>query len=438
MLDRVKIDALDIRPKILIAFVLVALLVGITGAVGYYGVGVVEDSASAIATDAEKINAATEMSLAVEKQQQAILYAERGSDLEATERFANGRDLFAAGIETFRAAELSDEEATLVASLETTHAEYESTATAAIDAAEAGNMQLAEARADEAQSLSGELEQGTSELYSIQTASMETQVAAADQTTQNTQTGMVGLTILAFIAAITIGLFVAHRISTPIAELSEAAVAASQGDLTKAVTDHVEDDEIGRMVGSFQRMQADLRAIFDDLESVSEGLAKGNVDNDVDTDYAGAYGQLMRNLDEATTQLNESFDEIQQASEELRDQTFDNEIETDRAGRYGDVLHAVEEGIKQINQSLLTVQEIAEEVAEASDETAATAKAVDNANQVVASSVDDLEGSSTDVAESVAEITAGTKNRQRVCSVSPRRWMIFRRPSKRSPHRPNR
>ena len=180
MLNRVKINSFDLRPKILLAFVLVALLVGVTGAVGYHGVGVVDEEAHLIAEDAEKIDAATEMSLAVEKQQEAILYAELGNAERADELFTEGHDLFAADLETFQSGELSGEEAELVSSLETSHEEYESTATAAIDAAEAGNMEVAEERAAEAQALSGELESSASELHDIEKADMDEQVAIAD------------------------------------------------------------------------------------------------------------------------------------------------------------------------------------------------------------------------------------------------------------------
>ena len=410
MFENIKINRLGLQSKIILAFVLVALLVGVTGAVGYHGVGVVDEEAHIIAEDAEKMDTATEMSLAVEKQQEAVLYAELGNGEKADELFTEGQDLFASDLETFQAEDLSGEEAELVSSAEATHEEYEATATAAIDAAEAGNMELAEEHAAEARSLGSELEASASELHDIQKADLDNQVAIADETTQTTQMEMIGLTLLAFIAAIAIGLFVARRISTPIVQLSEAAVAASEGDLSADVDDHVEEDEIGRMVDSFAEMQTNLQSIFHDLENVSEGLASGKLDSDIDTDYPGTYGRLMKNLDETTNQLNESFDEIQQASENLRDQELDNDIETEKAGRYGEVLQAVDDGIDEINRSLLTVQEISQEVAAASDEAARTAESVDKASQTVASSVQELTEASEEVARSVEEISAGTED----------------------------
>jgi methyl-accepting chemotaxis protein len=57
MLEKVKIDRFDLRPKLILAFVLVALLVGVTGLVGYQAVGAVDAEAHVISEDADKIDA---------------------------------------------------------------------------------------------------------------------------------------------------------------------------------------------------------------------------------------------------------------------------------------------------------------------------------------------------------------------------------------------
>jgi len=112
---------------------------------------------------------------------------------------------------------------------------------------------------------------------------------------------MIGLSIAAFLVAIAIGLFVAKRLTDPMTQLSEAAVAASEGDLTVEVDDHVEDDELGRMVDAFTGLQTNLRDIFAELEAVSAGLTTGEFEQSLDTSYPGTYGQLMANLDESTS-----------------------------------------------------------------------------------------------------------------------------------------
>ena len=68
MLENITLDRFDLRPKLILAFVTVALLVGVTGAVGYHAVGVVDAEAHVISADADHIDASMEMLVAVEEQ----------------------------------------------------------------------------------------------------------------------------------------------------------------------------------------------------------------------------------------------------------------------------------------------------------------------------------------------------------------------------------
>lgn len=79
-----EIDRLDLQPKLLLAFVLVALLVGVTGLVGYLSLGVVDGEAHLIAEDGKDMDRAAEALVAVEQQQAAVFAAQLGhSDAQA-------------------------------------------------------------------------------------------------------------------------------------------------------------------------------------------------------------------------------------------------------------------------------------------------------------------------------------------------------------------
>jgi len=80
MLGTVTINQFDLRPKLIMAFVLVALLVGVTGVVGSQAVSAVDAEAHTIAEDADKIDASMEMLVAVEEQQVAVQAALLGED----------------------------------------------------------------------------------------------------------------------------------------------------------------------------------------------------------------------------------------------------------------------------------------------------------------------------------------------------------------------
>ena len=185
---------------------------------------------------------------------------------------------------------------------------------------------------------------------------METQVAAADETTGTAQTELLALTVLAFLAAIGIGTFVTRRISPPIRQLSAAAVAASEGDLTAPADDHVETDEIGRMVEGFQQMQSNLRAAFDELETVASGLERGELDRSIDTDYPGAYGAVLESMAAGGDALTASFDEIRRASDGLRTGDLDRRIDVDQPGQYGETLVGLEDGTNRLESSFAQIR----------------------------------------------------------------------------------
>jgi|AntDeeMinimDraft_5_1070356.scaffolds.fasta_scaffold00405_6 methyl-accepting chemotaxis protein len=410
MIERIKLDGINIGPKIILSFVVVAFLVGVTGAVGYYSVGTVDEKAHLVADNAEKMDATSELTLGIEKQQEAILYAQLGQGKKAEELFTEGDEQFKSGIETLQSKELSPPKAAKVRSIKRTHEEYGSVATKIFEATQAGNIELAAQKAPRAEEIGTQIKGDAAGLKAQEQGALDQRVAAADSTAQTAKMELIGLTLIAFIIAIILGLFVTKRITDPITQLSDAATAGSNGDLSIDVDDHVENDELGQMIDAFSEMQTNLRTIFDDLEDVSNGLATGQFERNIDTAYPGTYGQLMTNLDAATDQLDDSFTEIQRASERLSEQNLDQSIETDKVGRYGTVLESLEEGVMEMNESLTTVQEIADDVAESSEETATTAEAVDEASQEVAASVEEVQQASEEVAESVQKISVGAES----------------------------
>lgn len=311
MIDRIKIDGLNLRPKLLIAFLIVALLVGVTGFVGYTSINDVNNQADKIGDDAELMDGTAHLRIATEKQINAIQSAQLGEE-NAEQQFDEGQNLFEQErqrIEDER--DLTQAQQQQLEDITSAEEEYAQLANEYFDAREAGNEALAAQKAAEMDGVSTELLEATEALGASAEESKAQQDAQSDSVTQTARTIILALTVGAFIVAIAIGLFVARRITTPINQLSEAAVAASEGDLDTKLDDHVESDEIGRMVEAFKRMQTNLRNVFAELDAVGQDLDTGNPQRDVETDYPGSYGEIMQSIDSGTTQLTESFDEIQ-------------------------------------------------------------------------------------------------------------------------------
>ncbi|MGM0592724.1 MAG: HAMP domain-containing protein, partial [Halobacteriota archaeon] len=277
MLNKIRLSNTDLRPKIILAFVLVAALVAVTGAVGYTSVVAVDEEAHLIAEDGQKMDASAEMIVGIE-QQRAAIQAARLGDENAQQEFEEANQLFNEQAQHLEETELSPEQEEQFETLESQHEEYNALGSEFFEAQQEGDSELATEKAEEMESLRAPMEENAHSIEESAQADLESQVAIADSTTQTAQMEIIGLTIGAFVVAVVIGLFVAKRITAPVSQLSEAAVAASDGDFDTDIDDHVENDELGRMVDSFREMQANLKSVFGEIDTFSNNLATGDED----------------------------------------------------------------------------------------------------------------------------------------------------------------
>ncbi|WP_138007320.1 HAMP domain-containing methyl-accepting chemotaxis protein [Halalkalirubrum salinum] len=454
MLEKIAIDRLDLRPKLLIAFVLVALLVGVTGAVGYQAVADVDKEAHVISGDGDKIDASLNMLVAIEEQQVAVHAALLGEEGERTEFEAAGErfDEYSAALQQ---QELTDQEQDEFQALQAQHEEYSAIAQELFAAIEAGDMDQAQAKSDELDQIVADTKESATTLEKAAVEDKEASVATADDTTQTAQQTIIGLTVGAFITAILIGLFVAGRISPPLTQLSNGLTAISNGELDTKVDPHIENDEIGRMVDAYIKMQDNLKGVFSQIGTASEGLKQGELDwefeaeypgrygetianletganelagsfeaiqhvsgnleqgvldNDVNTDRPGQYGAVLDNLAIGTTQLSNSFEQISAASDGLKQGQLAQNIDTDYPGAYGDVLANLEDGIGRLGDSIGSVKDIADRVATSSDVVAQNTEEVKQASEKVAESVEEISYGADTQSENLQEVANETND----------------------------
>src|SRR6056297_461475 len=261
MLDFIALDRLDLRPKLIIAFVLVALLVGVTGAVGYQAVGAVDAEAHVISEDADTVEASMKMLVAVEEQQVAVRSGLLGEAGARDEFEAAGAD-FEKWSESLGQQDLTEQQRSEFEELRGQHGEYAVTAQELFAAVEAGETDEAMVKSAELDAIAADTKESATALEQLAVEDKEASVAAADDRAATAQQTVLGLTVGAFVVAVLIGLFVAGRITPPITQLSEGLVAISNGDLDNDVDPHIESDEIGRMVDAFTEMQRNLRGVF--------------------------------------------------------------------------------------------------------------------------------------------------------------------------------
>ena len=437
--SRIKLERLNLRTKLLLAFGIVALLVAVTGLIGVQGVGTVGASADTILEDEVPVaDASMEMRIAVE-QERAALHAYLLGEQEAKEDFQTASENFDNWHSKMEARDdLTDNQEQVLSKIQSQHEEALQAGQAAIAAKQAGNSEAVTENMEAYDEAQSELLPATDTFEELAGKHMDEAMATADATQSQTRTKLIGLSILAILLAIGIGLFVSGRISKPVNRLAATAQAVVKGDFDSDLEKHIENDEIGTMVDSFKEMRGNLRDVFTEMEAVSESLESGDLDRQIETDFPGAYGDVMTNIETGVDQLDDSFGEIQRASnglrdgdldrtldedkpgeygailsdlngaidqlndgfsqilrasEGLKDGRLDQEFATDLPGTYGNTLSNLEAGFDDVNESIAQVQEIADTVATTSEQ--------------VTASTEEIESASHEVAESVQEISHG-------------------------------
>ncbi len=278
--------------------------------------------------------------------------------------------------------------------------------------------------------------------------------ATLQSTTDSAQTLVLGLFVLAAIVVSVTGYGAARYISKPIEQVRDRAMALSQGQFDETDDISTGDDEIGEMVTAFEEMQANLNRQVEQIESVSDSLSDGHLDDEIatdmpgkfgeimegledgmsqlgasfaeisqasrnigageldqelDTDLPGDYGEIMRELNAGLTQLSESFEQLRAVSAELREGRLEQELDTDLPGAYGDVLANIDEGLDAVDESIAQVQSIAQEVSEASTEVATSTTEIEEASQEVARSVQEISSGADTQSDNLQEV-AGEMN----------------------------
>lgn len=86
---------------------------------------------------------------------------------------------------------------------------------------------------------------------------------------------MLVISLIAFAAALSVGIFIVRRLTEPIRELVEAMRRAETGDLTRRVTVKTRD-ELGRLSAMYNEMMSVFRNMLKDVQLVSEQVASSS------------------------------------------------------------------------------------------------------------------------------------------------------------------
>ena len=130
---------------------------------------------------------------------------------------------------------------------------------------------------------------------------------------------ILGAVVVISAAACVIALLLVRKLTRPIKALNTAASRIADGELNVTV-DCSSNDDIGVLAGSFRKTAEKLRdyvGYIDELSSVLDKIAGGNLDISLSLDYQGEFAKLKNSLENISESLNSTLSELDVAADQV-------------------------------------------------------------------------------------------------------------------------
>jgi Methyl-accepting chemotaxis protein len=139
--------------------------------------------------------------------------------------------------------------------------------------------------------------------------------------TNTTILTMVAVVVIAMIVAIILGLFISRIISNPLKKLVLAANKIADGDLDVSVEENTKD-EVGTLASAFKKMSDNLNNVMTNISNASEQVASGARQvsessialSQGATEQASSIEELTASLEEISSQTKQNADSANQAN----------------------------------------------------------------------------------------------------------------------------
>lgn len=309
---------LSIRAKLMIGFMSVAVLLGVIGIVGGYGMIHIEKNAESIYdTDLQNVNLLHSIKENLLKSREQELIVVLSEDSETIQQASQELETLNADFEklmkSYGTLNFSDENkqsfSKLIADSEAYGEKLESILTLARD----GKYEEAHQNFTEALTTSDEM---FTIIEQLLTDSQETAAASDKENTEYFE-GTMGLVypliIIGFLLSIAIGLSLSIYISKSVKKGLKFARALGDGDLTYTITSN-SNDEMGQLLKSLNKAQEKIRDIL-------QGVANQAVEVSASSQELSATLEELtcnfENIDDSTGKIVENIQKINTITEEL-------------------------------------------------------------------------------------------------------------------------
>jgi methyl-accepting chemotaxis protein len=368
---------MKIGTKLLISFILIAVMAGIVGAVGIINITKIDDLDQLMYSEFTKPS--TELGDLVEKYHR-IRVNHRELIIDNNE---NTKDTYFSKIAEYNQTMLQDlteiEKATqdeqisrelknLKALLTGRFAEYNDKL---VNLEKVDNDAEAEALVyGEGTSVNLEIQKCIDNLFELESKLAEQDAIANEHTTKTATETMIIVVVLAILAAIALGIFISSIIGRPVKELAHAADKLAAGDVNVNINT-TRKDEIGKLIESFAKMAANIHEQAMAVEKMADGDFSINVNVKSENDLMGNKLTVMIDkLNKLISNVGAAAEQVAGGSKQISDSSIAlSEGATEQASSIEELTASMEEVSSQIHLSAEDANK-ANELAETAKENA--------------------------------------------------------------------
>ncbi len=123
--------------------------------------------------------------------------------------------------------------------------------------------------------------------------------------------------ILIVLVVIFLTVYLKREVSAPLGRLTALAQTMEKGNLNAQPAGIDSNDEIGLLAGVFENTILRLRGYIDEIDSVLESIASGDLTASVNQDYIGDFASIKTSLEDIVSQLNDTLTQIVDSADQV-------------------------------------------------------------------------------------------------------------------------
>lgn len=364
-----------IQTKLLISFILLAILAGVIGGLSYNLTSQTKKTYSDLIDKKAEVRLKAKSIEANIFQQNSNLYSYL---LTQNEQFKNSLSKSSNQINQLIQSTLplltTEEDKRLLTEIKQLSEPYEKNINTTIELAE-NRLDLAQRKAIETVIPLGKIISDTAiELADRQEKLMQDERERSNAIIASASNMNLIFSIFIFVLSIAIGLYISRSISKPIRQVNEAVKVVANGDLTQTEIIVKNRDEVGELAASFNQMSQNLRELIREVGTSAE--------------------QVAASSEQLTASAEESTQAASQISAAIQEVAFGSENQLQGTEESAIAIEEVTQGLQKIAQSSQSVSETSAE----------TAKSAEQGNKAIQQTINQMNEIQNSVNHSVVKV----------------------------------